>query len=249
MAGSLAKEPNLLIQLIHVATGRVQLSLIRDVLAAGEPSAVALESLAERLAESRATDPVVTGLVGELKVINSTFGGFGGGSPPSDAQQESGGFWSRALVWFVRPALRVGHARTLEELDRTIRYARLQPFEREARKLRLPIDEPQPWWWRTVSPAILGGLSRAVRSGDEHRAMMTIASTAVALRRCRLERGSYPEHLDELNPVYLPDMPVDPFTGREPEYVRTGAGFTLKAAVPAGTQEATRKLLEWIIPR
>jgi hypothetical protein len=71
----------------------------------------------------------------------------------------------------------------------------------------------------------------------------------VALRRCRIERGSYPESLDELAPVFLSQAPVDPFTGREPEYSRSGAGYTLKVAAPAGTQEATRKLLEWVIPR
>jgi hypothetical protein len=93
------------------------------------------------------------------------------------------------------------------------------------------------------------GLGRSARLGDEHRAMLVLAATSVALRRCRIERGNYPEHLDELNPVYLPDVPVDPFTGREPEYSRSGAGFTLKVAAPAGTQEITRKLLEWTVPR
>jgi hypothetical protein len=249
LAGSLAREPNLLIQLIHVATGRVQLSLIRDVLASGEPSGAALEPLAERLEESRATDPVVTGLVGELKVINGTLGAVEGGAVPWDPQADRGGFWPRALVWVLRPALRVAHARTLNDLDLLIQYARLHPYERDVRKLQLPSDEPQPWWWRKISPTILGGLGRAVRSGDEHQAILTLASTAVALRRCRLERGSYPEHLDELNPIYLPDMPVDPFTGREPEYVRTGAGFTLRVAAPSGTPDQAKDLLRWSVSR
>ena len=96
---------------------------------------------------------------------------------------------------------------------------------------------------------LVAGLGRSARSGDEHRAMLVLAGTSVALRRCRIEKGSYPEHLDELNPVYLPDVPVDPFTGREPEYARSGAGFTVKVAVPAGTAEPTRRLLEWTVPR
>ena len=249
LAGSLAQEPILLIQLIHLAVAREQLRLVRDILAAGDPSAAALERLAGRIEESRANDPVFTGLVGELKIIDGTLGDIERGAAPWDQQRESGGFWSRALAWFIRPAIRFGHARALEDLDQTIQYSRLQPFERNARNIRLPADEPQPWWWQEFSTMLVAGLGRSARSGDEHRAMLVLAGTSVALRRCRIEKGSYPEHLDELNPVYLPDVPVDPFTGREPEYTRSGSGFTLKVAAPAGTAEPTRRLLEWTVPR
>jgi len=249
LAGSLAQEPILLIQLIHVAVVKEQLRLVRDVLAAGDPSAAALEQLAQRIEESRAHDPVLMGLVGELKIVNGTLDDVERGATLWSQQHESGGFWSRALAWFIRPAIRFGHARALENLDQTIQYSRLQAFERHVRNVRLPIDEPQPWWWQKLSSILVAGLGRSARSGDEHRAMLVLAATSVALRRCRIEKGSYPEHLDELNPIYLPDVPVDPFTGREPEYSRLGAGFTLKGAAPPGAQEATRKLLEWIIPR
>jgi len=184
-----------------------------------------------------------------LKVINGTLGAMEGGAVPWDPQADRGGYWSRALVWVLRPAVRVAHARTLNDLDLLIQYARLQPYERDARKLQSPSDEPQPWWWRKISPMILAGLDRTVKSGDEHRAILTLASTAVALRRCRLERGSYPESLDELAPVFLPQTPVDPFTGRAPDYTRSGAGFELRVAAPPNTPDATRALLRWDIPR
>ena len=249
LAGSLGQEPNLLIQLIQIATGTEQLRLVRDVLAGGEPSAQALDALAARLDAEGVQDPAVTGLVGELKVKDGALGSMEGGAVPWDPQGDRGGCGSRALAWFLRPAVRVAHARTLNDLDLLIQYARLPPFERERRKLRLPSDEPQPWWWRKLSPMMLGGLNRAVRSGDEYRASMMLASTAVALRRCRLERGSYPANLGELAPGFLPRMPVDPFTGRAPEYARAGAGFTLKVSAPPGTQSAPRDILNWPIPR
>jgi hypothetical protein len=249
LAGSLAQEPILLIQLIHLAVAREQLRLIRDILAAGDPSAAPLEKLAGRIEESRANDPVFTGLVGELKIIDGTLGDIERGAAPWNQQRESGGFWSRALAWFIRPAIRFGHARALEDLDQTIQYSRLQPFERNARNIRLPADEPQPWWWQEFSTMLVAGLGRSARSGDEHRAMLVLAGTSVALRRCRLERGSYPESLDELARVFLARAPVDPFTGRAPEYTRSGSGFTLKVAAPAGTQEAAKGLLAWEFPR
>jgi hypothetical protein len=249
LAGSLAQEPILLIQLIRVAVAGEQLRLVRDLLAAGEPSASALEQLAQRIEESRLYDPAFTGLVGELKTINGMLDDFERGAAPWNLQRESGGFWSRALAWFIRPAFRFGHARALENLDQTIQFTRLQPFERGARNVRLPVDEPQPWWWQKVSSMLVAGMGRSVRAGDEHRAIMMLASTAVALRRCRLERGSYPESLDELAPVFLAHVPVDPYTGQEPVYARSGPGVSLKAAAPAGTWGASRKLLEWAIPR
>jgi hypothetical protein len=249
LADSLAREPNLLIQLIHVATARVQLRLIRDLLAAGEPSDAALESLADRLEEARATDPVVTGLVGELKVLNGTLGTMDGGAMAWGPRADRGGYWSHALAWIFRPAVRVAHARTLNDFDLLIQYARLQPYERDARELRLPSDAPQSWWWRKISPMVLGGFGRGVRSGDEHRAMLALASTAVALRRCRLERGSYPESLKDLAPVFLARDPIDPFTGREPEYARARSGFTVSVAAPADAPDTTKGMLRWVIPR
>ena len=247
LAGSLGREPNLLVQLIHIAAAGVQARLVQSLLAGGEPSGEALESLAASIEQERAHDPVVTGLTGELKLVHSAFDDWELGDL-SRASQETG-VGNRALLWFIRPGTRAAHARVLEDLHRTIQYARLRPFEREAQQLRLPLDEPQPWWWRKLSPMFFAGISRAIRSGDEHRAIMMLASTAVALRRFRLERGSYPVSLDELAPALLPRTPMDPFTGREPDYTCSGTGFALKVSAPPGTQGAPRDLLNWSIPR
>jgi hypothetical protein len=247
LASSLGREPNLLVQLMHIAAAGVQARLVQSLLAGGEPSGEALESLAASIEQGRAYDPVVTGLVGELKFVNSAFDDWELGGVSRASLQT--GVGDRALLWFIRPGTRAAHARALEDLHRTIQYARLRPFEREAQRLRLPLDEPQPWWWRTLSPMFLAGISRSIRSGDEHRAIMMLAATGVALRRCRLGRGSYPASLDELAPVFLPRTPVDPFTGHEPGYRRSGTGFALKVSAPPGTQGAPRDLLNWSIPR
>lgn len=54
----------------------------------------------------------------------------------------------------------------------------------------------------------------------------------MALRRFRLDHGTYPTTLDELVPTYLKAVPLNPYTARPPEYVRQGAGFELHARVP-----------------
>jgi len=46
--------------------------------------------------------------------------------------------------------------------------------------------------------------------------------------------------------MYLKVLPIDPFTNRPPNYVRQGAGFELRADVPATYRGA---IGEWKLPR
>ena len=78
--------------------------------------------------------------------------------------------------------------------------------------------------------AFVPGLERAIDSGDMHNSVLGVTEIGVALRRYRLDRGSYPDELSALVPAYLARLPIDPVTGRPPAYARSGAGFTLKAA-------------------
>lgn len=75
----------------------------------------------------------------------------------------------------------------------------------------------------------------------------TLAMAAVALRRHRLDRGSYPPTLDALVPTYLPAVPIDPFTGRPLDYRTAGSGFELKALVRGNRGPADR--FTWSVPR
>jgi hypothetical protein len=68
--------------------------------------------------------------------------------------------------------------------------------------------------------------------GDHWSVIMGNAATAVALRRFRIDRGAYPARLDELVPAYLKAVPIDPYAGGPPEYVRSGSGFELRTLAP-----------------
>ena len=247
LAGSMAQEPNLLVQLIRIAVARAQCRLLRDTLTEGAPSAAALHALAPPLEEELRQRPVVVGLIGELKYRNNVFEGIERGGKPWTGAGEESFTGSAMLAWVLRPAVRVAHARVLEQDDRTIEYARLEPFAREARNLRPPSEKPQPWWWRRFVDVFTAGFERAIRWGDEHRALTTLAATAVALRRCRLDRGSYPTNLDALVPAFLPAVPVDPFTGRPPEYKLAGAGFEIRVKAPP--EAVPVELFDWKVPR
>jgi len=65
--------------------------------------------------------------------------------------------------------------------------------------------------------------------------VLNAAETSVALRRYRLDHGSYPDGLPQLVPQYLPWVPIDPFTGRPLEYAKHAGGFELHAHRAKGT--------------
>jgi hypothetical protein len=192
-------------------------------------------------AEVRST-PAVVGLTGEMKNLHDVFQGIERGDEGTLTSVNV----SAALGWLPRPAARLLHAHVLEQHHRLIEYARLQPHERAARKLRPPSEEPQPWWARQFMSMFVAGLERSILSGDEYRGLATVALTAVALRRYRLDQGGYPAALDALVPTYLAQVPVDPFTGRPIAYTQAGSGFDLEVKAPR--EEAARQF-HWSVPR
>ena len=58
--------------------------------------------------------------------------------------------------------------------------------------------------------------------------------------------ATYPRALDELAPIYLKTVPLDPFADRPPTYVRQGVGFELRADLPARYRGP---MGEWTLPR
>jgi hypothetical protein len=92
------------------------------------------------------------------------------------------------------------------------------------------------------------GLVRAIESGDQFTSELNAAELAVALRRFRLDRGSYPDELSALVPDYLASVPIDPFTGRPPVYTRKGAGFELHAERPKNRTPRPPEL-DWVVTK
>jgi hypothetical protein len=246
LAGSLAQEPSLIVQLIGVAVAREQVGLLRDILIQGSPTAAALESLAPQLEDELARRPMVVGLTGELKYINHLFEDTERGREPGRGESDSHAVES-AILWAVRPAVRFAHAGALARMDQVIAYARLQPFERVARKVQPPSGEARQWWWQWIAAPYMGGEVRSVAAGDEQAALSALAATALAVRRYQLARGTYPAMLDALVPAFLARLPIDPFTGRPLEYKAVGKGFELRDRIPPKTPNAA--MHEWKVPR
>jgi hypothetical protein len=67
---------------------------------------------------------------------------------------------------------------------------------------------------------------------DEAIAHLRLVEVELALRAYRAEKGEEPSNLEALVPSYLPELPLDPFSGRPPVYRRSKSGHTLYSLGP-----------------
>jgi hypothetical protein len=142
------------------------------------------------------------------------------------------------------------HRRALSFMDASMHAIGQSPYQRaEAAETRF---EKHALYLKCMRPLAMGFQTGRARA-DLAEARKLVAQTALALRRYRLDHGRYPETLTALAPSYLPAPPIDPFTGRLPEYRRQGAGFLLRSAGDADDRAASSvsgdKVLRWEVPR
>ena len=93
---------------------------------------------------------------------------------------------------------------------------------------------PRPQRWDLVdrlTSKLVYGIWRETDFFDDFLSELGAAEVAVALRRFKLDGGTYPDDLSVLAPRYLADIPIDPYTGRPPVYMRQDDGFTLRTTV------------------
>jgi len=241
VAASLRREPGLLAQLIRVAVALQQCEAVRSLVIRSEPSTDALAALSRALVESRETDPMRVALRAELALQNAAFLKIERGEATDTFGVRKSPFWFGRIG---RPWVRLARLHYLQEMERLIDVEGgprpRPPFPDRPRYAR--------WDWRSLGSGFLAGLERAVESGDTHNSVLGVTEIGVALRRHRLDRGSYPDELSALVPAYLARLPIDPVTGRPPAYARSGAGFTLKAQ-PIRKDAGANAALEWVVAR
>lgn len=243
ISASLRHEPSLIAQLIRISVALQQCQAVERLIAAAEPSPIALEELARSLAENRGPDPLRVGLLAELRYGNASFARLERGDA-SRSGAAAASVWVGPLARIGWPFVRQARLQYLRAMDNLI------DIQAGPRPRAKPGDtSPRAsWGWPRLGADMIPGLERAIDTGDLFNNVLGVAEAGVALRRYRLDRGRYPDDLTALVPAYLTRLPVDVVTGRPPSYARAGTGFTLKA-------EAIRRdarvppALEWLISR
>ena len=260
-ASSMRNEWRRPMQVWRMLAVEQQAGCVQQMLQRAEPSAQALSDLAAALADSRWPDPTRMWLMGELKIANAWFMELERGSVVDYPSSEGS---AGPINWLLRPLVSHRRLDDLRAFDRLIQLQAVAPYQRDTARMRLPGRSPEEDrkardWPLLRSPVlralratfITPYLSDGIDTGWEFHSVLNMAETAVALRRYRLDRGSYADALSQLVPQYLPWVPLDPFTGRPLEYAQQASGFELRAHRAKGNEQwVTEKVLfDWRIAR
>jgi hypothetical protein len=257
VSGSLRQEPAFIVQLIRVSVGLNQCEAVHRLVIQSEPSKASLEDLAEWLVENRSPDPARVGIISEMKHVNAAFARLDGGNfqPQMEELLPFGGerarragtnnwspFWLGALARLERPLIRLARARYLQ------RVGDLLDVQAGPRP-RPPFPSSPASAGSTWMTAESKGLERAIDEFDRFNSTLSATQLAVALRRFRLDHGTYPDALSALVPAYVAGVQIDPFTGQPPVYARQGAGFHLHAEGGQHVPTAMVSALDWNVPK
>jgi hypothetical protein len=247
VAASLGQEWMLLPQLVRIAIAVQHFEAVEEVIVRSEPSKIALEDLARWLRESREPNPLQNGLVGEMKFANGVFETLETGGPRNlDSLPSNASVWRRTPARLLgRPFVRLARVRFLKEMER------LLDVQSGPRPRPPSAGYAMPAFWDVsgrLALVFIPGLERAIETSDVFISALSATEIGVALRRYRLDNGSYPDDLSALAPSYLTTVPIDPFTGKPLVYARLGSGFTLHAE--GGKSSAPIKsALDWKVEK
>lgn len=253
-SASLRQEPDLIAQLIRCALATQQFEAVQRLLIQSEPSKASLEELAHWLIENRKQDPMLVGLLSELKHYNAMLERFEDGAgtlglpfnTDVNPVPRARPFWAGALVTFARPFVRIARAHYLQHM-RELLDEQIGPRPRPHPD---PPAPPGKWdWMKRLENVSVASLRRTMDTSDLHNGELGATELAVGLRRFRLEHGHYPDALSALAPSYVANVPIDPFTGQPPVYTREGAGFHLRFEGGKNFSPLTAAALDWTVPK
>jgi hypothetical protein len=124
------------------------------------------------------------------------------------------GPFHRAVGWMLRPLFKAQAHWAMShyaELERTA--ARPYYEQREWFAKRVQDDGSIPWREKLLGP-LLPELGSVFLKEARLEAMMLTARAGLACKIYKSKTGRYPEKLEALAPDILPEIPIDPFTGK-----------------------------------
>lgn len=110
--------------------------------------------------------------------------------------------------------------------------------DNEALKRRIKLDSESLHW--VVQKQVVDHLNVDARF-HVVLARLRLAQIAIALELYKADMGVYPEKLADLSPKYLPEVPLDPFSGQEFKYVSKTGSMALYSIGPDKTDDGGRK--------
>lgn len=224
LAEAMAQEPVLISHLVYVAIFSIARGSLEMALDNASFTAAQLTTLQTVFAEM--PDPFVS-----LKRAFVTERAFGLSYDPLDVTQFETHDEPRLLQWTSKWIRRATGATLGSEVVLTRAYAMLLD-NAEKPPHTWEVDPMERQWeevWRhsLIAAILLPSLSNSLEAPARVQADTALALTTLAIERYRRDNGQLPESLNALTPVYLAEMPVDPFSGQPPLYRREGEGYVV----------------------
>jgi ABC-type transport system involved in multi-copper enzyme maturation permease subunit len=138
------------------------------------------------------------------------------------------------------PVLKMDYTFYIRALAETINYSK---------KTYFAIKDKTDEWERKISPdkfkackhlissISLPALSRILVQQARNNANLDSCKLALALKIYREKHGNYPDSLYSVSPEIIPELPLDPFTGKNYIYRREGKGFIVYSVGPNETDD------------
>jgi hypothetical protein len=239
---SVGDEPSFPSQVNRVWSWLRVVQVLRRVLAQGEPSEPALAAF-QRLLEDEATEnPALGALRGLRAQENQELTRLASGKAAEFGLSLQG-----ATTPIMGP-IRVKHSHALGVgfLTKLIEIAKLPPEHQEEALQQLPAlpsrnDVPYVDFDFQLLPDLMVTFLRTL--AEERSAVV-----GLALERYRRAQGHWPDTLADLVPTYLPQVPLDPFTGKELSYRRLDDGVVVYSVGPSGPLKGANAYLPVGVP-
>jgi len=232
---ALLDEPFYISQLVRIGAYTTMLSAMEKILSENEASPEILKRLFEQLnieegrrAFARCLQSERSSQIDKFETVLENPGrlvqmmqGWSGTPTPSSASGTGYGL----VLTMARPLLKRDEVFALNTMRRMIDLAQVPYFKAKAEldKLEQGLEEAPSYHilTRMFFPALTRGHLQQARI----EARIGLAQLALGLKIYKAEKGNYPDTLAELVPEILPELPEDPFTGKDFVYKRQGEGF------------------------
>lgn len=134
-------------------------------------------------------------------------------------------WWQALGLWLIRPLIKRDMRKSLPNYG-VFEAQTEDPFYRSRGAIRsFDSGFKERPWYAVLSKNVFVNLETPFTKVAVLEAILTTSRAGLACRLYKSRTGRYPESLNALVPEILPDVPIDPFTGKPLVYRPAGNGF------------------------
>jgi len=227
LSRTLRREPLLISSLVRFAIISLSTRSLQDVLEKGTPPADAVTDLIAALRGQDLQSNFKLAMIGERATGWQTYrdvaSGRISGRELLGIGASRGGFIGHYRFFLSRPLLRHDQTMYLRHLGSFVQHAGKHYYKMKEEANSVEHDFCTKRRWAPLARMVVPALTRANEKVAETIAKLHTSRLALALLRFRSEspKCELPESLSELVPRFIPELPVDPLTGKQYVYRRT----------------------------